>query len=181
MKKEIKITKEEHEGAMVDCAKKVHLLWLSTIPSGLLTIGLVKYLARNKNYRYGGWPGAIGSGVLTSILVNRASAYNWKRCILDKVTHRRTLVVGGRKVELDISDREKSIYLDCKSDAFWKYSVPLMTLTAGGTKAAISQGHLAPSTIFTLAPSAPKVIVGLAFGYTLGQRLWRIKNDCGTR
>ena len=179
--KEIKLTKEEMEAAMKECANKHRLLWLSTIPSGVLTMGGVKYFARNKNYKYGGWPVAIGSGVFISVLVNVTSANIWNRCVIDKVTHRRVLNIGGRKVELDISDLEKSIYLDCKSDAFWKYSVPLMGLSAGATRAAIIQGHLAPSKTFKLAPSAPKVIVGAAFGYQLGQLLWRVNNDCNTR
>ena len=163
----IKITEEEHGGVMRDCARRFHLLWLSTIPSGLLTFGVVKH-------RYGGWPVAIGSGVLASFLVNYSNAYAWKRCVQHKVFLSKVLTFGGK----NISDQEIDIFEDCESDAFWKYSVPLMTLSACGTLAAISNGHLAPSSLFKLAPSAPKVTLGAAVGYLLGQRLWMANNDC---
>ena len=97
-----------------------------------------------------------------------------------EVSQRKVINVGGKSFQ-KVSDLEMTIANDCISDAFWKYSLPLMTLSAAGTQAAISLGHLAPTPSFKLAPSAPKVMVGAAAGFALGQLLWRSYNDCWQR
>ena len=178
----------EQEAAMRECTEKIFWYKLSELPLALLTVGGVRLVTNPRHYRYGGWPLALGSGVLALGMMEMATFYAWKRCCVEKVSRggardkvERPQSAGYRTAELEVTDTERSIYEDCKSQSIWRYSLPLMSLGGGLSLAAVRRGYLSPSRLVKAVPSGPKVVVGAGLGYVLGQVLYMSSGDCMER
>ena len=178
--KEKEIAKDQ-EAVMRQCTQDIFWYKVSEVPLTVLTVAGVKYVTKNKKFKYGGWPVALGSGVLALGLMEVTTFYAWKKCCVDQISKGKVPQVERKKTELNVTELEKSIYRDCKSESVWKYSFPLMAVSAGMTVAAVRRGLLSPSKLIKSLPSAPKATLGAGLGYVMGQVLYMWSGDCMER